>query len=140
MPRVCRCHGVSRGQLEALRDEKGFKTVQELSTASGAGTGCGTCMPDVEEILRSGQAVEAEPAQGGVLGRMALLKQAGAALQDTLVTAAEAGVTMEPWDLGDQEVVLKISAPGDVPIQPHLNAATAALVEALGDDWRAVAL
>jgi NifU-like protein len=140
LPRVCRCHGVSKAELERLRDEQNLKTVQALSVASGAGTGCGTCLPDVEDIVRGSQAAEPEAAAGGVLGRMAVLKQAAAALRATIVEAAEAGVAIEPWDLGENEVLLKITAGPEVPIQPHVNAATAALQAELGEKWQATAM
>ncbi|MDR0348074.1 MAG: (2Fe-2S)-binding protein [Tannerella sp.] len=48
---VCHCMGVSRGEIiDAIRDQ-GLTTVEEIGDATGAGTGCGGCQPDIEELL-----------------------------------------------------------------------------------------
>ena len=79
--------------------------------------GCGTYLPDIEDVVQQ-QAPSAEPSEGGVLGRMAVLKQAAKALGETIAAAAGAGVSIEPWDLGENEVVLSITTNSDAPIQP----------------------
>lgn len=57
---VCYCMVVSRARLEqAVRE--GARTIRELSRATGAGTGCGTCRIDLAEVLREAGVVA--PAQ-----------------------------------------------------------------------------
>ncbi len=47
---VCNCHGVTRGTLsEAVRD--GCRSIAELSTKTGAGTGCGSCRGQLAALL-----------------------------------------------------------------------------------------
>jgi bacterioferritin-associated ferredoxin len=47
---VCLCHGVRDRDLDAAIAD-GAGTVEEVGRACGAGTGCGTCIPDVEDRL-----------------------------------------------------------------------------------------
>jgi bacterioferritin-associated ferredoxin len=47
---VCLCHGVRDRDLDAAISS-GAATVEEVGRACGAGTGCGTCIPDVEDRL-----------------------------------------------------------------------------------------
>ncbi|MFG2428695.1 (2Fe-2S)-binding protein [Streptomyces sp. NPDC048590] len=53
---VCLCRGVSEGVLvEAIR--RGHRDVASLREATGANTGCGDCLEDLEDLLAQ------EPAQ-----------------------------------------------------------------------------
>jgi len=47
---VCLCHGVRDRDLDAAI-ATGAGTVEEIGRACGAGTGCGSCIPDVEDRL-----------------------------------------------------------------------------------------
>lgn len=47
---VCLCHAVRDRELDAAIAE-GAATVEEVGRACGAGTGCGACIPDVEDRL-----------------------------------------------------------------------------------------
>lgn len=47
---VCLCHAVRDRELDAAIAE-GASTVEEVGRACGAGTGCGSCIPDVEDRL-----------------------------------------------------------------------------------------
>ncbi|XDD45825.1 molybdopterin-dependent oxidoreductase [Leptospira sp. WS39.C2] len=51
---VCSCNGVGRGNIE---DElnSGSKTLQEVMLKTGAGTGCGSCRPEVSQIIKNRQ-------------------------------------------------------------------------------------
>ncbi|MBX3128551.1 MAG: (2Fe-2S)-binding protein [Polyangiaceae bacterium] len=54
---VCHCRRVSHHRiLEVVRE--GAHTVQDVSAACGAGSGCGGCLPHVSELI-----AEAELAQ-----------------------------------------------------------------------------
>ncbi len=47
---ICNCAAVTREQIvEAAR--KGAKTVEEIGEATQAGTICGVCISDIEDIL-----------------------------------------------------------------------------------------
>jgi len=47
---VCLCHGINES---TLRDavQKGSRTLRELSFQTGCGTQCGSCVPQVRELL-----------------------------------------------------------------------------------------
>ena len=48
---ICHCQGITRGQIEEAIREKGLTTFDEVSEATEAGTICGSCQDDIEEIL-----------------------------------------------------------------------------------------
>ena len=47
---ICHCFEVSREEIENAIREKGLKTV-EVGEATNAGTGCGGCQEQIQEIL-----------------------------------------------------------------------------------------
>jgi len=49
---VCTCMEVYKQDIVKAIREKRLKTVDEVSTATEAGTGCGGCRPVIEEILK----------------------------------------------------------------------------------------
>ena len=48
---VCNCMNVDRETIVKAIKEKNLTTVEEVQDATTAGTGCGSCVPDIEEIL-----------------------------------------------------------------------------------------
>ena len=47
---VCLCHGINESTLrEAVNN--GSRTLRELSFQTGCGTQCGSCVPQVRELL-----------------------------------------------------------------------------------------
>ena len=47
---ICNCNGVSKGKIaEAVED--GNVTLQEVCSATRAGTGCGTCKTQVQAVV-----------------------------------------------------------------------------------------
>jgi len=48
---VCNCNEISRAEIIKAIKEKGLKTVEEVGAATTAGTGCGGCQEEIEEIL-----------------------------------------------------------------------------------------
>ena len=48
---VCHCMNVDRETIVKAIKEKNLTTVEEVQDATTAGTGCGSCVPDIEEIL-----------------------------------------------------------------------------------------
>jgi assimilatory nitrate reductase catalytic subunit len=51
-PRVCACFGVSRDAVRHAVVTHRLRTVAEVGVALQAGTNCGSCIPELEEILR----------------------------------------------------------------------------------------
>ena len=48
---ICHCFEVSREEIENEIREKGLKTVEEVGEVTNAGTGCGGCQEQIQEIL-----------------------------------------------------------------------------------------
>jgi assimilatory nitrate reductase catalytic subunit len=53
---VCSCMQVGRNQIAHHLSDNPDATLKELCEATGAGTGCGSCRPEVSTILRHAQA------------------------------------------------------------------------------------
>ncbi len=49
---ICHCMGVNKSVIVAAIKDKGLKTVEEIQSETEAGTGCGGCIPDLEDILK----------------------------------------------------------------------------------------
>jgi NAD(P)H-nitrite reductase large subunit len=49
---ICHCNGIMKSEIVKAIREKGLKTVEEVQDATEAGTVCGGCIDDIEEILR----------------------------------------------------------------------------------------
>jgi bacterioferritin-associated ferredoxin len=47
---VCVCHPTSDRDLDAVIDD-GARTVEEIGRRCGAGTGCGSCLGDLQDRL-----------------------------------------------------------------------------------------
>lgn len=47
---VCLCHGVSERVIRQAA-QQGAGSVKDVGRACGAGTGCGACVDDVEQVL-----------------------------------------------------------------------------------------
>ncbi len=64
---VCKCKTVDRGAIEDAIVAQGLATVDAISAATGAGTGCGSCAGKLEKILETqdhwNPAAEPAPAQ-----------------------------------------------------------------------------
>ena len=48
---ICHCFEVRREEIENAIREKGLKTVEEVGEVTNAGTGCGGCQEQIQEIL-----------------------------------------------------------------------------------------
>lgn len=57
---VCNCTGVTRGQLDRAV-AGGCRTVGELAACTGASTVCGSCKPQLSELLGGSAALDPEP-------------------------------------------------------------------------------
>ncbi len=48
---ICHCFDVTREDIEKAIKEQGLKTVEEVGEVTNAGTGCGGCQEQIQEIL-----------------------------------------------------------------------------------------
>ena len=48
---ICHCNEVMKSEIVKAIREKHLQTVEEVQDATQAGTVCGGCIPDIEEIL-----------------------------------------------------------------------------------------
>lgn len=48
---ICTCFGVSAATIENLTNENALQTIEEVTSACGAGGGCGACQPLILEII-----------------------------------------------------------------------------------------
>lgn len=62
-PLVCSCHNVGEGDLEKLI-EAGTGGLEELRRESRAGTGCGSCIPELKMMLEDAETAEAASVAG----------------------------------------------------------------------------
>ena len=51
-PRVCACFGVTRDAVRHAVVTHRLRSVQQIGVLLQAGTNCGSCIPELEEILR----------------------------------------------------------------------------------------
>jgi assimilatory nitrate reductase catalytic subunit len=51
-PIVCACHGVGKNAILSAIDTLGLATVEELGQHLRAGTNCGSCIPELQGLLR----------------------------------------------------------------------------------------
>ncbi len=49
---ICNCTQVTKEQIEA-EVKAGAKTVEEIGEKTGAGTICGVCVDEIEEVIKS---------------------------------------------------------------------------------------
>ncbi len=49
---ICHCNGIMKSEIVKAIVDKELKTVEEVQDATTAGTTCGGCIPDIEDILK----------------------------------------------------------------------------------------
>jgi assimilatory nitrate reductase catalytic subunit len=54
-PIVCACFSVGRNQIRAAVAEGGLASVEEIGATLGAGTNCGSCRPELRNLLASAE-------------------------------------------------------------------------------------
>lgn len=48
---ICNCMDVDRETIVKAIKEQNLTSVEEVQDATSAGTGCGSCIPDIEALL-----------------------------------------------------------------------------------------
>lgn len=61
---LCHCHNVCAGRVRETVAASGARSTDDVARACKAGTGCKSCLPDIETILEQERA-----ARPGILGR-----------------------------------------------------------------------
>ncbi len=109
---VCRCLGVSSPRIFAAIREGGLRSVPEVTKACAAGGGCGTCHPEIEEILAD---VAGEPVAGPVRLENRLVCEAETRARvegsiDSLIRPhlAQRGIRLELLEIHGLEVRLRL--------------------------------
>ena len=54
---ICACKQVGMNDIKDVIEKQSINSVQSLSDCTGAGTGCGSCLPDLDNILAQQLAV-----------------------------------------------------------------------------------
>jgi|GEM_PF-143985 NAD(P)H-nitrite reductase len=49
---ICNCNHITKSDIVNAIQQKGYTTVEEIQDALDAGTVCGSCVDDIEEILK----------------------------------------------------------------------------------------
>lgn len=122
-PLVCRCKGVTElAIVQAIADVSGIPTAADLTTMTAAGSGCGTCVRDIEQLIERETASKPPPlvsagSSAGATGRVALMKQIMHAADDLL---SEAAGSIELWDMRGAKVLVRTD-PERADLQPLLD-------------------
>lgn len=48
---ICNCLGIMKSEIVTAIKDKGLHTLEEVQDETNAGTVCGSCIPDIEDIL-----------------------------------------------------------------------------------------
>lgn len=49
---ICHCNSIMKSEIMKAIKEKNLKTVEDVQEATTAGTVCGGCISDIEDILK----------------------------------------------------------------------------------------
>ncbi|MFW5846033.1 MAG: iron-sulfur cluster assembly scaffold protein [Planctomycetota bacterium] len=135
---VCRCYGIDEASIREAIEEDGFTELEAVSSATSAGTGCGSCRPDIQAVIdrvsgRGGQAGAGSGTGASALGRIGAMKRMQQLLHVEIQPELSAqGHSLELWDWPDPDtVVLRAD-----PALADDDRAAAALQERLQDLFR----
>lgn len=48
---ICQCMGIMKSEIVQAIKQNGLTTVEQVQDTTEAGTVCGSCVPDIEDIL-----------------------------------------------------------------------------------------
>jgi bacterioferritin-associated ferredoxin len=114
---VCRCMGMSSRQIAELVRERGLADVDSIAESLGAGGGCGSCRPDLEEILaelRGAPLPESIRRANRLRGEAEALRRVEGVLFGSIVSRLPAGTQIELVSVAGLRVDLHV-AQGDAP-------------------------
>lgn len=114
---ICRCMGMSSRRIEAFVREHGVSDVDSIAERLGAGSGCGSCRPDLEEILadvRGAPLPEAIRRANRDRGEAEAARRVETALFGSIAARLPAGTEIELVSVAGLRVELHV-AQGDSP-------------------------
>lgn len=109
---VCRCIGVSSLRIVAAIQERGLASLSELREHLRAGSGCGTCHPEIEEILadlRGDSVPKLERMENRIVCRDETMQRIEASLYTGIVPGLAAGTEVDLVAVNGLTVHLHIS-------------------------------
>ncbi len=118
MPRLlCRCMGMSSLRIADLVRERGLTDLESIAESLGAGGCCGSCRPDLEEILADLHGTPlAEPVRRAnrMRGESEALRRVEAVLFGSIVARLPPGTELELVSVAGLRAELHVSH-GDSP-------------------------
>ena len=111
---ICRCHNVSEATIR-LSIEGGAEEVEDVVDSTKAGSGCGSCKRDIDQIFQSmmrgaNRTVDLNASSDGQIeGRVPTMKKIMAACDSLIAEAQQAGGKLELWDFAGGKVSVKLS-------------------------------
>ncbi len=104
---ICRCHGITEQSIREAVEEDGITDVAGITAETQAGSGCGTCTADIQQIINE-VLRKPEPASpmAGAGGRIALMRQMQGHIQ-TIQDSLEGEAHIELWDVKDTTVIIR---------------------------------
>lgn len=117
---ICRCMGMSSTRVEALIRERGLDDVESVARVLGAGGGCGSCRPDIEEMLadRRGEPVlDSVRRENRLRGDAETLRRVDAALFVSIASRLPPGTKLELIRVDGLRVELRIANGDSAPLR-----------------------
>jgi NifU-like protein len=129
-PLLCRCFAIAEETVRTAVAVHGCASVEEVVTATGAGTGCGSCRNDIpkliDEVLKKPAAPPPPAAKAGPMGRIQTLLRIQRLVATKLLPGlGGASGDLELWDFDG--TVLRVRLLGALGADPA--ARSAALTE-----------
>jgi NifU-like protein len=114
---LCRCMGMSSARVAELVRERGLSDLESIAESLGAGGCCGSCRPDLEELLadlRGAPLPESVCRANRVRGEAEALRRVDAVLFGSIVARLPPGTELELVSVAGLRVELHV-AHGDAP-------------------------
>jgi len=114
---ICRCMGLSDRHIEAAVREGALADVDAIAAATGAGGGCGSCRPDLLEILadvHGGAVLESVRRANRARVEAETLRRVESALYGSVCARLPPGTQIELISVAGLRVELHVAA-GDAP-------------------------
>ena len=117
---TCRCMGMSSGRVVDLIRTRGLGDVDSVARDLGAGGGCGSCRPDIEEILADlrGEPLAERIRRANLLRSEAeTLRRVEAALFGSIAARLPPGTQIELVSVAGLRVELHVGRPDSAELR-----------------------
>jgi bacterioferritin-associated ferredoxin len=128
---ICHCVRVSSVRIAAAARGEGSTDLESIQTATGAGTGCGSCHVEIEEILDSLRGDPFDPARRAVSYRSAAGRTRSrieTSLDFEVTWALPPGASVELLNVEGLRVELRLTPKDDPGLRAEVAARLVALV------------